>query len=289
MRPPTFSVIVPTYRRPRQLARCLASLERQAYPANEYEVIVVDDAAMGVELAPITSAARPYACRLSSQHRRGAAAARNAGAELARGRLLAFTDDDCEPEPEWLAALERALRAEHDAALVGGRVVNALSDDPFACATHALVEFVSEAFNREPGRARLLTSNNLALAAAAFRELGGFDTAFSGAGGEDRELCLRWLHHGRRAVHCSEAIVRHAHQLTLAGFVRQHYAYGRGAALLRRQAQVHGYGPLRLERASFYWDLFRSLERVSGRRARAERGVLLALSQVANAAGYVVG
>jgi GT2 family glycosyltransferase len=286
MRPPTFSVIVPSYRRPRQLAACLESLERQAYPATDYEVIVVDDAAMRADLEPITSTARRYICRLLSQKRRGAAAARNAGAEVARGRLLAFTDDDCEPDPSWLTALERALGEQHERALVGGRVVNALPDDPFASATQALVDFVGEAFNAEPGRARLLTSNNLAVATAAFRDLGGFDTTFTGAGGEDRELCLRWLHHGYPAVYRAEALVHHAHELTLGGFVRQHFAYGAGAARLRRQAQIHGYGPLPLEPTAFYLNLLRSHAGLAERRRRIGRAALLVLSQAANAAGY---
>lgn len=286
MRSPTFSVIVPSYRRPRQLAACLESLERQAYPATDYEVIVVDDAAMRADIEPITATVRRYTCRLLSQNRHGAAAARNAGAEVARGRLLAFTDDDCEPDPHWLTALEHALGSEHERALVGGRVVNSLPDDPFASATQALVDFVGEAFNAEPGRARLLTSNNLAVAAAAFRELGGFDTAFTGAGGEDRELCLRWLKRGYPAVYRAEALVHHAHGLTLGGFVRQHFAYGVGAARLRRQAQIRGYGPLPLESPAFYRDLLRSHAGLPERRRRIVRAALLVLSQAANAAGY---
>ena len=284
--PLTFSVVVPTYRRPQKLARCLTSLARQTYPSSGFEVLVVDDGALGSELERVVATARPYACQLLSQAHRGAAAARNAGAWAARGRLLAFTDDDCEPAPNWLEVFERNLFAEGEPVLFGGRVVNALAADPFAAASQALVDFLCEKQNRERSRARLLTSNNLCVPAAAFRELGGFDTSFSGAGGEDRELCLRWVAAKRPATFLPEAVVYHAHDMTLGEFVRQHHGYGRGAALLRRRAAAQGYGPLPLERMSFYLDLLRYPLRGSGSDARVRTSLLFALSQLANAAGY---
>jgi GT2 family glycosyltransferase len=282
----TFSVIVPSYRRPEQLAACLRSLARQTCSSADFEVIVVDDAGMPRALAPIAEAGYPFVCHLVSQNNRGAAAARNAGARIARGRLLAFTDDDCEPEPGWLEILGRTMAAGAEGALVGGRVVNALIRNRFASATQTLVDFLVEhdSVNARPGR--LLTSNNLCVPSVAFHELGGFDPAFRGAGGEDREFCLRWAHGGRRAVYAPEAVVRHAHDLTLAGFLRQHYAYGRGSALLRQRALAHGYGPLPLERASFYWELLRYPQRACGVRGRAEQSLLFLLSQLATAAGY---
>ncbi|HEX5097846.1 MAG TPA: glycosyltransferase [Polyangiaceae bacterium] len=283
---PAFSVIVPTYRRPEKLARCLASLLRQTYPPSRFEVIVVDDAAMGRELEPLVSATRPYACELVSQAHRGPAAARNAGARAARGRLLAFTDDDCEPAADWLDVLEQKMSAADQPLLVGGRVVNALAADPFASASQALVDFLCEKQNRELGCARLLTSNNLCVPTDAFLELGGFDTTFAGAGGEDRELCWRWGAAGHRAAFAPEAVVYHAHDMTLREFVRQHHAYGRGAALLRRRADAHGYGPLPLERLSFYFDLLAYPLRGAAVTARVRTSLLFALSQVANAAGY---
>lgn len=285
-RDPTFSVIVPTYRRPQALARCLSSLARQTWPHDDYEVIVVDDAAMPEDVGRVVATAGLPARRLLSQARRGAAGARNAGASVARGRLLAFIDDDCQAAPDWLERLERHMAAAREPALVGGRVVNALAHDPFASASQALVDFLCDAFNRVPGQARILTSNNLCVPARSFYDAGGFDTAFTGAGGEDREFCLRWAHTGRRSFYAPDAVVQHAHAMTLSEFLRQHYAYGRGAALLRERALAHGYGPLPLERVSFYWELLRYPQRASGSADRWRQSVLFALSQVANAAGY---
>lgn len=286
MRAPTFSVIVPSYRRPDKLAACLASLALQTWPLDDFEVIVVDDAGMRSILAPIAEMGHPFAFRLLSQQNRGAAAARNAGARLARGTFLAFTDDDCRPTPGWLESFSHTLTAEAVGALIGGRVVNALASDRFAGATQALVDFLVDHAPTGGSPGRLFTSNNLCVPRAAFHELAGFDEAFRGAGGEDREFCLRWAHAGRRTHYAPEALVLHAHDLTFAGFLRQHHAYGRGAALLRQRALARGYGPLPLEPASFYWQLVSHPLRARNERAQLERSLLFLLSQAANAAGY---
>jgi GT2 family glycosyltransferase len=287
MQTPTFTVVIPTHQRPRQLARCLRSLAKQTVSSTEYEVVVVDDAAMEAELEWVVSTAGPMACRLLSQAHLGAAAARNAGASIANGRFLAFTDDDCRPAPDWLESLEREVTSNQDAVLVGGRVVNELQRNPYASASQALVDFLYDRFNRDPQRARMLTSNNLCVPADAFREVGGFDTAFPGAGGEDRELCLRWAHTGHCLRYAPSAIVFHAHDLTLSRFVQQHFACGRGSAILRRRALSHGYGPLPLEPTSFYWELLRYPQCAPDLKRRWACSVLFAVSQVATGLGYL--
>ena len=170
--------------------------------------------------------------------------------------------------------------------MVGGRVINELQENVFASASQSLMDFLFDDFNREHQQARLLTSNNFCIPADAFRAIGGFDMAFPGAGGEDRELCLRWADAGHRLVYVPEAIVFHAHHMTLRKFVMQHLAYGRGAALLRRRALERGYGPVPLERSSFYWDLLRYPQRAAGIRNRPVTSTLFAVSQVANTVGY---
>src|SRR5690606_14716077 len=96
---PRVSVVVPTYRRPKLLARCLAALAAQTLPAAELEVIVVHDGPNG--------AARSLAERWLARWRRdggprleflapphgGPAAARNAGWRAAAADIVAFTDD----------------------------------------------------------------------------------------------------------------------------------------------------------------------------------------------------
>ena len=95
------SVVVPTFNRPAALASCLDALARQDYPADRYEMIVVDDGSAPTEAAAIAETATRHRVRLVRQENRGPAAARNAGVREAHGAYIAFTDDDCMPAPGW--------------------------------------------------------------------------------------------------------------------------------------------------------------------------------------------
>src|SRR5438093_9901845 len=104
---PIVSVVVPTRQRAPLLSRLVAALEVQA-DVGAFEVIVVDDASAdgtGTALERLASAASIPVRAVRLAARRGPAGARNVGWRLARAPLVAFTDDDCVPQPGWLAAL----------------------------------------------------------------------------------------------------------------------------------------------------------------------------------------
>src|ERR671939_157896 len=104
------SGVVTTFGRPESLSRCLAALCEQAFDPTDYEVIVADDAASDEARRVVTcwaerAVVRGLALRyvpVTGAH--GPAAARNAGWRAAHGPIIAFTDDDCVPTPDWLAA-----------------------------------------------------------------------------------------------------------------------------------------------------------------------------------------
>jgi len=283
---PTFTVIVPTYRRPDKLALCLHSLAEQDLPKSDYEIVVVDDASTHAESDAAATHLDHVTYRRLGQNGRGAAAARNHGASVAKGRYLVFIDDDCRATPSWLSTLTQEIRVHDEATLIGGKVVNELQDDIFASATQALMDFLYDEFNHEHGQAGLLTSNTLCACADVFRKVGGFDPAFSGAGGEDRELCLRWRRMGHCLVYVPAAVVYHRHDMSLGTFMRQHTAYGRGAAVLRRLAIEQGHTSIPMEPASFYWKLLSYPWRAPGIRRRRTASLLFAISQLATAVGY---
>ena len=285
---PTFTVIVPTFERREPLRRCLLSLNAQTLPRAALEVVVVfDDDTGEVDEQAIAATCPGLEIHVVRQPHRGPAAARNRGAEIAGGRYLAFTDDDCRPAPDWLMVLQRHLSRAEDTVAVGGRVVNVLESNIFASASQTLVDFLYAYYNEPPTQARLLTSNNLCIPAAAFRDMGGFDETFDGAGGEDRELCLRWCHEGRRLIYAPDAVVEHLHDMTLKQFLRQHLTYGKGGWRLRERAAAHGFGPIRLEPIDFYKRLLTYPLR-SHRTAHPWRiAGLFAVSQIATGAGYV--
>jgi glycosyltransferase involved in cell wall biosynthesis len=227
---PSFSVVVPTFERPRQLADCLAALAALDYPRDRLEVIVVDDGG-SAPLEPVVAALRPGLDPvLIRQTNAGPGAARNTGAWRAGGEMLAFTDDDCRVDPGWLRAFAGAL-AEAPGAMVGGHTVNAAAGI-YPAMSQLILDVVYRYYNVDASHATFVASNNLALPAAGFRAIGGFDTSFRFS--EDRDLCDRWRHVGRRIVHVAAARVEHVHRMGGRQFCRQHFDYGRGAERFSR-------------------------------------------------------
>ncbi|MGN7873572.1 glycosyltransferase family 2 protein [Roseateles sp. 22389] len=120
------SVVMPTYRRPDLLARCLGALLTQTLPADRFEVIVVDDGQEDrcreqVERIAATPGA-PAIRYLRAASGRGPAVARNAGWRAATAPLVAFTDDDTLPDPSWLARGLAAMQAHPEWVAAAGQV-----------------------------------------------------------------------------------------------------------------------------------------------------------------------
>jgi GT2 family glycosyltransferase len=279
-----FTIVVPTYRRAEQLSACLTSCAALEYPRERFEVVVVDD---GTDPPPHPVVARhadALHVRLVEQRHGGPAAARNAGARVARGRYLVFTDDDCTPAPNYLTVLERAFAGMTDR-VVGGHTVNALDANLYSTATQGLVEYLYHYFNTRATDARFFTSSNLALARDAFDHVGGFDETFPLAGAEDRDLCDRLRDNGYELVYVPDAVVRHAHRMGFGGYCRQHFHYGRGAYYLHRARATRGDGR-RFQPTKFYLDLVLSPMAKPRGRGGLTLTALMALSQVAYGTGY---
>lgn len=279
-----FSVIIPTYNRRDALNDCLQSLARQEYPRDAFEVIIVDDGGSD----PLGDLGARFQGQFvwTRQNKAGPATARNLGALSARGEYLAFTDDDCQPSPDWLRQLERSL-SKNPNALIGGRVVNDLPGNSCSAASQELIDYLYASYTKD-GSPRLFTSNNIALSRRGFQEVGGFDESFPLAAAEDRDLCARWTRLNRLLVYAPSAVVNHRHALTISKFVRQHYGYGRGAFHFRRRADFQDRERPRLEPVKFYLSLLiYPFKRGSGEGiGRVRTSLLLLLSQAANAAGF---
>ena len=282
---PFFSIIIPTYERPRQLSACLEALARLVYPPHRFEAIVVDDGSEKPLNGVVDSFRHQLNVILISQANAGPATARNTGAVQAKGRFLVFTDDDCTPASDWLKTLAKRFAATPDCA-IGGRTLNRLPDNPFSTASQILIDYLYNYYNSDHNQAHFFTSNNLALPKERFHQIGGFDTTFPCAAGEDRELCDRWLNNGCRMIYAPEVLVWHSHSLTCRNFWKQHFSYGRGAYIFQQARVRSGYQRIRLEPLSFYLNLMRA----PFGQTKSPRALLLAsllvLSQVANAAGY---
>ena len=196
------SVVVPTFKRPQLLDRCLAALVAQTFDPSAYEVVIADDAASESTRCQVEDwrsrclQTGPAIHYLPLRDSHGPAAARNAGWRFARGRVIAFTDDDCIPEPEWLTAGTRAIRA--GAIGVSGRVVVPLPEDPTDYERNAAGLATAE----------FVTANCFYLR-SALEAVGGFDERFAMAWREDSDLWLTFMGRGDTLVTAEDAVVVH--------------------------------------------------------------------------------
>ena len=110
---------------------------------------------------------------------------------------------------------------------------------------------------------------------------------FPRAGAEDREFCERWLRHGFRMTYAPEALVYHAHRLTLRRLCRQQFNYGRGAFRFHQLRARHRLDHLRLEPLSFYVNMLRYPLSENQGPKKSLFLALIVLSQGANAAAFV--
>jgi len=250
----TFSIIIPTYERPAQLSKCLESITNLDYLKNKFEVIVVDDGSINPPEKLINSYIDRLNIRLFTQKNAGPAGARNTGAKKANGKFLAFTDDDCELKSNWLNAFENEFKRDSEVFL-GGYTINSLSDNPYSAASQELINYLYSYYNSDRNNATLFASNNIAVRADLFKNLGGFDVTILRATAEDREICDRCIYNGHKMTYTTQAIIFHSHDLSLTKFWRQHFNYGRGAYYFRKARAVRGQEKVKLEPASFYTEL----------------------------------
>jgi len=243
---PFVSIIIPTHDRPDLLTMCLDSLLSLHYP--RYEIIVVDN-------APATNATveliEKYSQRTSQvsyvrEDRQGPSWARNRGITIARGEILAFTDDDVVVDTYWLAELVRGFARDTDVACVTGLVLPMELDTPAQFLFEATGGYDKGykrrvfAFNDdEPELSlhpyladRFGTGASMALTAAFLRSVGGFDPALGRVGpvrcAQDIVVFFQVVAHGNKLVYEPAALNYHLH--------RREYLY------LRKQTYNHAVG-----------------------------------------------
>ena len=193
--PPVIAVIIPTCRRPGPLAACPGAVLASDFPRHRFEVVVVDDGAespSGPTDPLVTGDAGVRWVRLPEN--RGPAAARNEGARVARGAYLAFIDDECVVDRDWLSRLESPWGASPDAA-IGGRVLGDRGRKLYCAADQAILDVVYAYDNARPNRATFVGTALLAVPTEAFRDMGAFDPDFRTSEDRDNQTGRRVLSH----------------------------------------------------------------------------------------------
>ncbi len=220
------SVIIPYYGERAALERCLQSLGRQTLSRETIEVIVVNNRPGGV-LALDGNTLR-LNLTIVDEERPGSYAARNRGAQIARGRWLAFTDADCMPDERWLeAGLQYAAMQEP----LGGHIQLVMQNP------HALAEKYDVAFGLNQKsyveKSGFAATANLIVSKEMFESVGPFAASLRSAG--DWEWCLRASRAGHRVAYCDKSIVSHPTRTRWRDIVQKALRVQGGMFTLQRQ------------------------------------------------------
>ena len=233
------SVIIPTYNRRAVLARTLPTLFAQAFPPEQYEVLVVVDGSTDGTAEWLGGLQPSHTFRVLEQPNRGPAAARNAGLAVARGRLILFLDDDILCGPTLLRE-HAAAHVDTESRAVFGPVLVAPESQP-SLATDWVIEYSAhwvERFGRkmEPGWPYdAIVDANTSVPRAVLRECGGFDERF-GRQRETADLGLRLWAMGVRFRYAPAAVTHQIYVKSSRDLIkRDAVEYGRHSVLLSRK------------------------------------------------------
>jgi len=213
-------VIIPVYNSQDIIARCLDGLSNQKISKVEYEIIVVDDASTDETKSVVQS--YPGVRYINVIHG-GPAAGRNAGARASNGDILAFTDADCIPSPDWLGCLTQPF---DDPGIVGVKGAYRTRQSEIT-ARFVQLEYESKYHRME----KLPTIDFIDTSSAAYRkdvflENDGFDTTFPVPSVEDQELSFRIARKGYRMVFVPSAVVYHQHDRNLWEYAHRKFNIG---------------------------------------------------------------
>jgi GT2 family glycosyltransferase len=220
---PRISVVVCTYNGARTIRDCLDGLMRVRYP--DFEVIVVNDGS--TDATPDIAA--EYAFRLISTTNQGLSAARNEGMLAATGEIVAYTDDDARPDPDWLTYIARGF-ASGEYVGIGGPNIAPPGDG-----------FIADCVANAPGgpvhvllsdrEAEHIPGCNMAFRREALLAIGGFDPRYRTAG-DDVDVCWRLQERGGKLGFHAGAMVWHHRRNSVRTYWKQQVGYGRAEALL---------------------------------------------------------
>jgi glycosyltransferase involved in cell wall biosynthesis len=194
------TVVIPTYRRTALLNRCIKALFEQRFDNTQFEIIVVSDGPDAETQNILNNWCGynlPVLRFMPLSQKKGPAAARNHGWQNASGQIIAFTDDDCIPDNNWLSEIAKHCHAHEDVAITG-KVIVPISEEP--------TDYELNISHLET--ADFITAN-CACTKNALIKAGGFDERFRMAWREDSDLHFKLMTNAIHIKKVKTAIVTH--------------------------------------------------------------------------------
>ena len=239
--PLAVSVIVPVYNGERDLPALISCLQAQTYHSERVEYLLVDNASQDNTAAIIQAAAQEAQSQgvtiryLSENKIQTSYAARNAGIRAATGEILAFTDVDCRPQPNWLDELIKPFISHPDVGLVVG-TIEATVGKTLLEAYAAHQKILSTEFTLAHPFCPYGPTANIAIRLQVLKQVGLFRSYLTTGG--DADLCWRIQQQSHWQLHFAEqAIVQHRHRSQLQELISQWRRYGRSHKYLH---ELHG-------------------------------------------------
>jgi glycosyltransferase involved in cell wall biosynthesis len=216
---PDISVVVCTYNRAALLEKALRSLFAQNSEPSCFEIVVIDNNSADETPQVVESlrAESPVPLRYFRETRQGNAYARNAGVDQAAGSIVAYIDDDCIADENWVAIMKDAFVREPELSFVGGKILPVWESDPPSWLTDAhwaplaLLDYGPEPVIIAGQMPRGLLTANIAIRREVFAAVGGFLTSLQRVKGgigsmEDTEFLLRVCRSGKRGKYLPDLI-----------------------------------------------------------------------------------
>ncbi len=230
------SIVIPTYNRLPRLRQVLSAVERQQYPLDAVEVVVVSDGSTDGTHEYLASLQTPLKLRFVPQANAGPAAARNTGIRSARGEYILFIDDDVVPTPQMLAE-HMKLHTGQDNLVVLGPMLNPpdFKLSPWVSWEQAMLEKQYHAMHGGTWQAtaRQFYTGNTSLRRQVLLDTGGFDERFRRA--EDIELAYRLEQHGVEFCFTMAAVGHHYAERSFQSWLQTPYTYGRYDIIFSRE------------------------------------------------------
>lgn len=223
-----YSIVVPTYNSQQTIASCLESLVNQTMPKEYYEILVVDDGS--TQAIPPLLEQNPE-IRLVRIAHGGPAAARNAGVQAALGDIVAFTDSDCAPSPDWLEKIVKPFRSKHVVGVKG--TYRTHQKEPVARFVQLEYQYKYVRMGRMP-RVDFIDTYSAAYRRDIFLQNGGFDTSFTVPSVEDQEFSFRLAQKGYLLEFKPGAAVYHRHDRNLFEYWKRKFGIGYWKAYMLR-------------------------------------------------------